>query len=44
MFLPWRDLTVLKAGQSTYTEAFNLLKNQIKDGLDYGEMQTELNK
>lgn len=41
MFYPWRDLTELKSGQSTYTEAFNLLKDQIKDGLDYGEMQTE---
>jgi len=41
MFHPWRDLALLKSGQNTYTEAFNFLKDQIKDGLDYGEMQTE---
>ncbi|CAG5027402.1 unnamed protein product [Parnassius apollo] len=41
MFHPWRDLAVLKSGQNTCTEAFNFLKDQIKDGLDYGEMQTE---
>jgi len=41
MFHPWRDLALLKSGKNTYTEAFNFLKDQIKDGLDYGEMQTE---
>ena len=29
------------SGQNTYTEAFNFLKDQINDGLDYGEMQIE---
>lgn len=41
MFHPWRDLAILKSGQNTYTEAFNFLRDQIKDGLDYGEMQTD---
>lgn len=29
LFYSWRELTVLKSGQNTYTEAFNLLKDQI---------------
>lgn len=41
MFYPWRDLAALKSGQNTYTEAFNFLKDKIKDGLNYGDMQTE---
>lgn len=41
MFKPWRNLAGLKAGQNTYTEAFNILKDNIREGINYGELQTE---
>jgi len=34
--------SITTSGQNTYTEAFNFLKDKIKDGLDYGVIQTEL--
>ncbi|XP_044742220.1 uncharacterized protein LOC123303484 [Chrysoperla carnea] len=41
MFMPWRNLSQLKAGQKSYTEAFYLLKDKIKDGVIYGQQQKE---
>ncbi|KAI5722606.1 hypothetical protein M8J76_010895 [Diaphorina citri] len=41
LFYPWRDLAELKAGKNTYTEAFDVLKQNIRDGIDYGNLQSD---
>ncbi|KAI5733727.1 hypothetical protein M8J76_015236 [Diaphorina citri] len=41
LFKPWRDLSSLKVGQNSYTEAFNSVKLELKDGLNYSDLQID---
>ncbi|KAI5741652.1 hypothetical protein M8J76_015804 [Diaphorina citri] len=37
----FKDLSELKAGKNTYTEAFDILKHDIRDDIDYDNLQTD---
>lgn len=41
LFKPWRSLDELKMGCETYTEAFNVSKDDLKEGVDYGNARLE---
>lgn len=41
LFKPWRSSDELKIGCETYTEAFNLVKEELKEGVNYGNSMIE---